>query len=137
MTELSGDLIRSKLPTYVFGQNVIFTPQTGSTNTELKQYARHGAPEGMLYITDEQLVGRGRLQRSWVAPAGSSLLMSLLFRPAFIQPIQIHQLTMLCSMALADAIEEHSGVALGLKWPNDLVWAETKKLAGISHRSGI
>jgi len=77
MRELSGDLIRHKLPTRTFGQNVVYTAQIGSTNTELKQLARGGAPEGMLYITDEQLVGRGRLKRNWFAPPGSSLLMSL------------------------------------------------------------
>ena len=81
MAKLSGDLIRHKLSTFICGQNVVYTAQTGSTNTELKGLARGGAPEGLLYITEEQLAGRGRLDRSWYAPAGSSLLMSLLFRP--------------------------------------------------------
>lgn len=132
MSQLSGDLIRHGLPTYVFGQNVIYTEQTGSTNTELKRLARWGAPEGMLYITDEQLVGRGRLERSWQAPPQSSLLMSLLFRPAsVVAPHQAQRLTMLCSLALADAIEEHTELSAGVKWPNDLVWIDGKKLAGI------
>lgn len=132
MSRLSGDLIRHKLPTYIFGQNVIYTEQTGSTNTELKRLARWGAPEGMLYITDEQLVGRGRLERSWHAPAQSSLLMSLLFRPTgVVAPHQAQRLTMLCSLALADAIEQHTELSPGLKWPNDLVWSDGKKLAGI------
>ncbi len=131
MSKLSGDIIRHKLPTYIFGQNIFYTPQTGSTNTELKGYAQKGAPEGMLFITDEQLAGRGRLQRSWEAPAGSSLLMSLLFRPTFLKPAQIQQITMLCSLAMADAIKEHTGLVVNLKWPNDLVWNDGKKLAGI------
>lgn len=132
MSRLSGDLIRHGLPTYVFGQNIIYTEQTGSTNSELKRLARWGAPEGMLYITDEQLVGRGRLERSWQAPPQSSLLMSLLFRPGpLIAPHQAQRLTMLCSLALADAIEEHTELSPGVKWPNDLVWVDGKKLAGI------
>lgn len=132
MARLSGDLVRHQLPTFVFGQNVIYTEQTGSTNTELKRLARWGAPEGMLYLTDEQLVGRGRLERSWHAPAGSSLLMSLLFRPAgLVAPHQAQRLTMLCALALADAIELHTELSPGLKWPNDLVWIDGKKLAGI------
>jgi BirA family biotin operon repressor/biotin-[acetyl-CoA-carboxylase] ligase len=131
MSQLSGDLIRHGLPTYVFGQNVIYTEQIGSTNTELKRLARWGAPEGMLYITDEQLVGRGRLERSWHAPPGSSLLMSLLFRPEeVVSPYQAQRLTMLSALALSDAIEKHTQFLPGLKWPNDLVW-EGKKLAGI------
>lgn len=132
MSRLSGDLVRHRLPTFVFGQNVIYTEQTGSTNTELKRLARWGAPEGMLYLTDEQLVGRGRLERSWQAPAGSSLLMSLLFRPVgLVAPYQAQRLTMLCALALADAIELHTELSPGLKWPNDLVWIDGKKLAGI------
>jgi BirA family transcriptional regulator, biotin operon repressor / biotin---[acetyl-CoA-carboxylase] ligase len=132
MSRLSGDLVRHRLPTYTFGQNVVYTEQTGSTNTELKQLARWGAPEGLLYLTDEQLVGRGRLERSWHAPAGSSLLMSLLFRPnSVVAPHQAQRLTMLCALALADAIELHTELAPRVKWPNDLVWTNGKKLAGI------
>jgi len=132
MRELSGDLIRHKLPTRTFGQNVIYTGQTGSTNTELKQLARRGAPEGMLYIADEQLVGRGRLKRSWFAPPGSSLLMSLLFRPGdFLPPDRSQSLTMLCALALADAVSMKTEVKPYLKWPNDLVWKDGRKLAGI------
>ncbi len=132
MSRLSGDVVRHGLPTYVFGQNVIYTEQTGSTNTELKRLARWGAPEGMLYLTDEQLVGRGRMERSWHAPPESSLLMSLLFRPAgLVAPTQAQRLTMLCSLALADAIELHTELSPDLKWPNDLVWIDGKKLAGM------
>lgn len=132
MTRLSGDLVRHKLATHTFGQNVVYTEQIGSTNTELKRLARWGAPEGLLYLTDEQLAGRGRLERSWYAPARSSLLMSLLFKPGYvIAPTQAQRLTMLCALALADAIETHAGLIPDLKWPNDLVWKDGKKLAGI------
>ncbi|MBN1219532.1 MAG: biotin--[acetyl-CoA-carboxylase] ligase [Anaerolineae bacterium] len=132
MSQLSGDLVRHKLPTYTFGQNVIFVEKTGSTNTELKKLAQQGAPEGLLYLTEEQLAGRGRMARTWFAPAGSSLLMSLLFRPGeFLVPGQSQQLTMLCALALADAIKTHTDLTPALKWPNDLVWHDGKKLAGI------
>lgn len=132
MNKLSGDLVRHKLPTYIFGQNIICTQQTGSTNTELKQLARNGAPEGLLYLTEEQWAGRGRQKRHWHAPPGSSLLMSLLFRPgAFLSPARSQHLTMLCALALADAVRMNTAVEPGLKWPNDLVWRNGKKLAGI------
>lgn len=138
MKQLSGDLVRHKLGTRTFGQNVIFTEQTGSTNTELKRFARMNAPEGMLYLTDEQLVGRGRLNRSWHAPPGSSLLLSLLFRPGdFIPPAQTQHLTMLCALAMADAVDAEAGVKPGVKWPNDLVWKDGKKLGGILTESEI
>lgn len=131
MAQLSGDLIRNKLPTFTFGQNVIYTQQIGSTNTALKKYARTGAPEGMLVVTDEQLAGRGRLDRSWVAPAGSSLLMSLLFRPNFLEPAQTRQITMLCALAMLEAIAEYTQLNAALKWPNDIVWHNRKKMAGL------
>jgi BirA family biotin operon repressor/biotin-[acetyl-CoA-carboxylase] ligase len=135
---LSGDRIRHHLKTKSIGQNVIYVPQTGSTNTELKKLARSGAPEGLLYITDEQLVGRGRLERSWFAPAGSSLLTSLLFRPGdFLAPAQLQRLTMLCALAMLEAIERQTGLAPGLKWPNDLVWRDSKKIGGILTESEI
>ena len=133
MERLSGDLVRHKLATRVFGQNVVCVDQIGSTNTELKGLARQGAPEGLLYLADEQLAGRGRLkERKWLAPAGSSLLLSLLFRPAeVIAPRQAQQLTMLCALALVEAIEQQTGLKPDLKWPNDLLWIDGKKLAGI------
>jgi len=135
---LSGDRIRHQLKTKTIGQNVIYVPQTGSTNTELKKLARIGAPEGLLYVTDEQLVGRGRLERSWFAPASSSLLTSLLFRPGdFLAPSQLQRLTMLCSLAMLEAIESQTGLTPGLKWPNDLVWCDSKKVGGILTESEI
>lgn len=131
MIKISGDAIRHNLATHTIGQNVIYVDQTGSTNTELKKLARTGAPEGFLYIADEQLVGRGRLSRGWTAPAGSSLLFSLLFRPGqTLTPIQLQRLTMLCALALADAIEQETVLKPQLKWPNDLLY-DGKKLAGI------
>ncbi len=132
MSRLTGDLVRHRLATRVFGQNVVYVEQVGSTNTELKALARWGAPEGLLYMTEEQLAGRGRLNRSWYAPPGSSLLLSLLFRPGeWLAPHQAQRLTMLCALALLHAVEQHTELEPGLKWPNDLVWADGRKLAGI------
>jgi BirA family biotin operon repressor/biotin-[acetyl-CoA-carboxylase] ligase len=133
MSRLSGDLVRHKLATRVIGQNVVYTEQTGSTNTDLKALAQQGAPEGMLYLTNKQVAGRGRLEgRTWFAPAGSSLLLSLLFRPAeVIAPHQAQQLTMICALAMSNAIERQTGLRPVLKWPNDLLWQDGKKLAGI------
>lgn len=132
MMKLSGDAIRHQLKAQTFGQSVVYMEQTSSTNTELKQLAQTGAPEGLLYVADEQLSGRGRLKRSWNAPAGSSLLFSVLFRPGdFLKPIQTQRLTMLCALALADSIESLTELSIKLKWPNDLMAENGKKLCGI------
>ena len=136
MTELSAETIHAGLGTQRIGHAVYYWTAIGSTNEELKRLADQGAPEGALAVTDEQLSGRGRLGRSWIAPAGSSLLTSLLFRPTFLTPTRAQQLTMLCSLAAADAVAEVTGLRPALKWPNDLL-LEGKKLAGVLTEMGL
>ena len=129
-SDLSADAIRPALTTRRFGHPVYYWPVVGSTNDELKRLAGEGAAEGALAIADEQLSGRGRLDRRWIALAGSSLLASLLFRPLFLPPEQAQQVTMLCALAAADAVAQVAGRPASLKWPNDLL-LDNKKLAGI------
>ena len=130
MTDLSSTTISRHLNTKLMGRTHYVYAQLDSTNTRLKQLADQGAPEGTLVIADEQLAGKGRFARVWHAPPGSSLLMSLLFRPDFLPPDQVQQLTMLCALAMVDAVNQLTGVDVGLKWPNDLVY-QSRKLAGI------
>ncbi len=100
-----------------------------STNRYLLDEARRGAPEGLVAVADHQGAGRGRLGRTWEAPAGSSLLASVLFRPE-LDASQLHLLTVISGLAAADACFELSGVMPGLKWPNDLMVGH-RKLGGI------
>jgi len=113
--------------------------ETGSTNTDLLALARAGAPEGVVIVTDHQTAGRGRLGRVWEAPPGSSLLVSVLCRPAL--PLaRTHLVTVTAGLAAADAIEEVAGFRPSLKWPNDLVVetpAGTRKLAGLLAESVV
>jgi BirA family transcriptional regulator, biotin operon repressor / biotin---[acetyl-CoA-carboxylase] ligase len=100
-----------------------------STNRYLLDEARRGAPEGVVAIADQQTAGRGRRGRDWVAPPGSSLLVSVLLRPE-LAPERTHVVSMACGVAMADAVEGVAGFAPGMKWPNDLV-VDDRKLAGI------
>lgn len=100
-----------------------------STNRWLLDEARNGAPEGLVVVADHQIAGRGRRGRTWDAPPGSSLLMSVLLRPR-VDISRVHLLTMAAALALRAAIEQVAGVHAGLKWPNDLV-VEDRKLAGL------
>ncbi len=117
---MDAEQIRAVLMTQVFGRNLIFLPRTGSTNDVAKDLAAQGAPEGMVVVADEQTAGRGRMGRCWVASPGTCLLCSVLFRPT-IPPVQAPRLTMLCSLAAADAIQQVAGLPVDLKWPNDLI----------------
>jgi len=126
-------------------RKVIHLPTTGSTNDVAKNLAAQGAEEGTVVVADEQTAGRGRMRRRWLAPPGTCLLCSLLFRPQ-LPPTRANQLTMLCSLAAADAVEQVAGLRAALKWPNDLVIQSPisnpqspnwKKLAGILTETGV
>ena len=120
MDQLNASRIQAQLATRIFGRNLIVLPQTGSTNDVAKERAVQGAPEGAVVLADEQMAGRGRMGRRWLAPPGTCLLCSILFRPD-LPPTQAQRLTMLCALATADAVEEVAGLQVWLKWPNDLV----------------
>jgi BirA family biotin operon repressor/biotin-[acetyl-CoA-carboxylase] ligase len=101
---------------------------TGSTNERAKELARAGAPHGTLVTADEQTAGRGRQGRSWLAPSGSAVLMSLVLRE--LEP-GIALAPLAAAVAVCEAAEASApGIEGRVKWPND-VWVEGRKLAGI------
>lgn len=100
-----------------------------STNRYLLGEARAGAAEGLVVVADFQTGGRGRLGRTWTAPPGSSLLVSVLLRPA-LRAEHLHRTTIATALAVVDALEAVAGLAPALKWPNDVL-VEGRKLAGV------
>jgi len=107
---------------------VSWVDEVGSTNADLLDAARDGADEQVL-LADFQSAGRGRRDRSWTAPPGSSLMLSVLVRRGLTVE-RAGQLTMALGLAAADACQRTCGVRPQIKWPNDLVHAD-RKLAGI------
>ncbi len=118
-----------------------------STNRYLLDEARAGAPEGVVAVADHQTAGRGRLGRSWEAPAGANLLLSVLLRPT-LQLSDRHLATTAVALAAVDAIEAlgpaagpggggYEPPAIGIKWPNDLVDGAGRKLAGVLAESDL
>jgi BirA family transcriptional regulator, biotin operon repressor / biotin---[acetyl-CoA-carboxylase] ligase len=96
----------------------------GSTNDVVRGWLAEGTPEVCMAVADEQTAGRGREGRSWVAPRGAGLLLSLGFRPGWLRPEATWRLAATASLAMAEAAEDVAGLADGtvrLKWPNDLV----------------
>jgi BirA family biotin operon repressor/biotin-[acetyl-CoA-carboxylase] ligase len=102
--------------------------QTMSTNADL--LARDGAPDHSLLVAEVQTAGRGRFERSWESPAGAGLTFSALLRLSAPLP-QWGWLPLLAGAALQYAVEQVTGVAGSLKWPNDLLAPDGRKLAGI------
>src|SRR4029078_5172932 len=98
---------------------VRWVDETGSTNADVLALARDGRPEGTVLVADHQTAGRGRVDRVWTAPPGSSLLMSVLLRPA---PASAGFAGMALGVSAVDAVIATTGVVPRLKWPNDLVW---------------
>jgi BirA family biotin operon repressor/biotin-[acetyl-CoA-carboxylase] ligase len=104
--------------------------EVGSTNALAAQAATRGVPEVHAVLADLQTAGRGRRGRSWTAPAGTSLLLSLLVRPAA-QREAVGLLPLMTGLALVEAVEERCpGLPVALKWPNDLL-VGGRKAAGI------
>lgn len=120
MAELSAERVQAGLETVFVGRSLVYLSETGSTNDRAQQLAREGAAEGTVVVADHQTAGRGRLGRRWSAPAGTGLLMSLVFRPA-LAPHQVQRLTMVCGLAVLDAVESETNLRAALKWPNDVV----------------
>ena len=86
-----------------------------------------GAPDRTVLRADFQSAGRGRLDRTWDAPVGANLLVSLLFRPV---PPRPHVLTQVVALSAVAVSAELCDVAIDLKWPNDLL-IQGSKVAGI------
>lgn len=100
-----------------------------STNTVLKAMAAEGAPEGLALIAGEQTAGRGRMGRSFYSPADSGLYMSLLLRPT-LPAAEAVRVTACAAVAVAEAIEELSGLPAQIKWVNDIL-VGGRKVCGI------
>ena len=101
---------------------------TDSTNQRAKELAEAGAPHGTVVTADEQTAGRGRQGRSWVAPAGSAVLMSAVVREL---DESGSLLPLAAAVAACEAVESVApGLRCAIKWPND-VWIEGRKVCGI------
>jgi BirA family transcriptional regulator, biotin operon repressor / biotin---[acetyl-CoA-carboxylase] ligase len=144
-----AEAVRGALPGFFAPLEVVAS--LPSTMARAGELAAAGAPEGATVVADRQTEGRGRLGRGWVAPPGSSLLLSVVLRPPL--PRDAVWLTVAAAgVALAGAVEavaargagperpgppaargaghEPPGPLVGLKWPNDLE-VRGRKAAGL------
>jgi BirA family biotin operon repressor/biotin-[acetyl-CoA-carboxylase] ligase len=104
----------------MIGRPRLHLRSTTSTNSRARELAVAGAPHGTLVTADMQTAGRGRQGRTWIAPAGSSLLLSLIMR----------ETDALLPLRAGLAVADLAGPAALVKWPND-VWVDGRKVAGV------
>ncbi|MBM4289570.1 MAG: biotin--[acetyl-CoA-carboxylase] ligase [Deltaproteobacteria bacterium] len=122
--EISRDLIALRLRGPV--RHFVTVP---STNDAAKDWARQGCPEGAVLVAETQSAGRGRLGRVWESPPGTGIYLSIVLRPP-LPPLELPKLTLTAAVAVAAAIKGATGIRVGIKWPNDLIFGG-KKMGGI------
>jgi BirA family transcriptional regulator, biotin operon repressor / biotin---[acetyl-CoA-carboxylase] ligase len=85
--------------------------------------------EGAIAVAEEQSQGRGRLGRSWHAPPGTAVLVSIVLRPS-VDPARLPELSLVAGGAVAEAIADVTGIEPAIKYPNDVLIGG-RKVAGI------
>jgi BirA family transcriptional regulator, biotin operon repressor / biotin---[acetyl-CoA-carboxylase] ligase len=109
------------------GGPVVHLSVTASTNDHARELAAAGAPHGTVVLAEEQTAGRGRQGRSWVAPRGRALTLSIVLR---LDTPALELLSLSAAVAVCEACERVASVACGIKWPNDVL-IDGRKVAGI------
>jgi BirA family transcriptional regulator, biotin operon repressor / biotin---[acetyl-CoA-carboxylase] ligase len=117
------------LNTAILAKKIYCYNSIDSTNEEAKRQAVGGAPNGSLFIAEQQSGGKGRLGRTWTSPAGTGLWFSVLLRPELI-PSQVTIVTLLAGLAVCNGIRTYTDCPAMIKWPNDVVIGN-RKVCGI------
>jgi BirA family biotin operon repressor/biotin-[acetyl-CoA-carboxylase] ligase len=116
-----------------FAGKVRHFPSIPSTNALAMREAEAGAPEGTVYLADEQTAGRGRSGHAWHSAAGSGLYVSVLLRPR-LAPADILWLSLGAGLAVREAVRQVTSLEADIRWPNDLLLGSArgkKKFCGI------
>jgi len=112
-----------------FAGNIRYFPSIHSTNALAMREADEGAPEGMVYVADEQTAGRGRGAHGWHSARGAGLYVSILLRPQ-VAPADILWLSLAAGLAVREAVRQVTSLPADIRWPNDLLFGK-KKFCGI------
>ena len=114
--------LERRLTTRWAGHPLIYSEETGSTNSDIFGFSDRGYPQGTLAVTSKQTTGKGRRGRTWISPPGVNIYMSILLKPDF-RPETAPMLTLVMAMSVFRACKELYGdeCVFGIKWPNDIV----------------
>ncbi len=127
---LLPDLLASLVRGTIFNQHIHHYYRAGSTNTLALEAAADGAPEGSVFLAEQQTAGRGRGNNQWHSAESTGIYCSVILRPA-LPPADVLVLSLAAGLAVQSAIQEiDSRVLPDLKWPNDVL-IQGKKFCGI------
>jgi BirA family biotin operon repressor/biotin-[acetyl-CoA-carboxylase] ligase len=126
---LTPDMLRQRLRGSLFGKRIYHFFRTDSTNRVAFELGQAGEPQGAVVLAEEQSAGRGRAGRTWQSERAVGIYVTLLLRPK-LAPVQAPLLTMMAGLSAHTAVEAATGLAVDLKWPNDLI-IRGKKAGGI------
>jgi len=127
---LLPEILRPLLRGTIFDAHLHHFYKIGSTNTVAMAAAAEGAPEGGVFLAEEQTAGRGRGANSWQSPRSTGIYCSVILRPA-LPPADVLALSLAAGLAVQAAIREvDSRIEVDLKWPNDVL-LNGKKVCGI------
>jgi BirA family transcriptional regulator, biotin operon repressor / biotin---[acetyl-CoA-carboxylase] ligase len=126
---LSATKLAALLPSKKIGETLYIFDELASTNAFAMEKGKTQAHSGTVILTDKQTAGRGRLGRSWFSPGKSNIYGSLLFIHE--KPVQyLGWIPLISGVAIAQALQQQTGIRIDLKWPNDLLLVG-RKLGGI------
>jgi BirA family biotin operon repressor/biotin-[acetyl-CoA-carboxylase] ligase len=112
------------------GKQIHHYYKIGSTNSEAMSWAAEGAPEGSVFLAEEQLAGRGRGGHTWHSARLTGIYCSVILRPA-LPPSDALIFSLAAGLAVRAAVAEVAPqLQPDLKWPNDLLLSG-KKFCGI------
>jgi BirA family transcriptional regulator, biotin operon repressor / biotin---[acetyl-CoA-carboxylase] ligase len=127
---LLPDMLAPLLKGTIFGQEIHHYYKIGSTNSEAMDKASDGAPEGSVFVAEEQTAGRGRGGHQWASAPSAGIYCSVVLRPQ-LPPSEALILSLATGLAVHAAVQQvDSRISPDLKWPNDLL-IDGKKFCGI------
>ena len=131
---LSAYEIEKRLTTRVIGRPVVYFDSVNSTNLYAKNTP--SLSDGTMVVTSHQTAGVGRLARRFYSPDRAGVYLSILLRPETVAVADISTITLMTAVAVADTVEEFSGVRPQIKWTND-IYLNRRKLCGILTEASI
>jgi len=127
---LLPEVLQPLLRGTIFDEHLDHFYKIGSTNTSAMAAAADGAPEGTVFLAEEQTAGRGRGANAWQSPRSTGIYCSAILRPALL-PSDVLVLSLAAGLAVHAAIQQVDSRAVpDLKWPNDVL-VNGKKVCGI------